>query len=94
MGGRRIGSEAEDALALIQSLPRSAQHRCGLSSGWTVRAHADALDPPLSEAAFCFTCHEVRMHGTAVPAALAARFFDVGAPQARTLLALFRKAAP
>ena len=44
--------------------------------------------------AFCFSCHEVRMHGTAVPPALATQFFDAGAPQAHALLALFREAAP
>lgn len=93
-GAHWIGSEAAGALALIESLPGSEQHRCGFSPGWSVRAYADTLDLVLFEAAFCFSCHEVRMHGTAVPSALATQFFDAGAPQARSLLELFREAAP
>ncbi|MEV0172356.1 hypothetical protein AB0I00_14735 [Streptomyces sp. NPDC050803] len=88
------GSEAADALALIGNLPGSAQHRCGFSPGWSVRAYEDTLDLALFEAAFCFTCHEVRMHGTAVPATLATQFFDADAPAAQSLLALFRKVTP
>ncbi|MFB7358326.1 hypothetical protein [Streptomyces gardneri] len=86
------GSEAADALALIESLPGSEQHRCGFSPGWSIRAYEDSLDLALFEAAFCFTCHEVRMHGTAVPPALATQFFDADAPPAQALLALFRAA--
>lgn len=48
----------------------------------------------LFEAAFCFRCHEIRMHGTAVPAALATQFFNADTPPTQTLLALFRAAAP
>ncbi|MFF3020956.1 hypothetical protein [Streptomyces sp. NPDC057939] len=88
------GSEAAVALTLIESLPGSEQHRCGFSPGWSVRAYDDSLDLALFEAAFCFTCHEVRMHGTAVPPVLAKQFFDPGALQAQTLLSLFRTAAP
>jgi hypothetical protein len=88
------GSEAAAGLALIESLPGSEQHRCGFSPGWSVRAYEDSLDLALFEAAFCFTCHEVRMRGTAVPPAMATQFFDPGALPARTLLSLFRKAAP
>ncbi|MGW0538712.1 hypothetical protein [Streptomyces sp. NPDC003032] len=88
------GSEAAAALALIESLPGSEQHRCGFSPGWSVRAYDNALDLALFEAAFCFTCHEVRMRGTAVLPALATQFFDPGALSARSLLSLFRKAAP
>jgi hypothetical protein len=88
------GSEAAAALALIESLPGSEQHRCGFSPGWSVRAYDNSLDLALFEAAFCFTCHEVRMQGTAVPPALATQFFDPGALPARSLLSLFRKAAP
>ncbi|MEU8794891.1 hypothetical protein [Streptomyces sp. NPDC048643] len=84
------GSEAAAALTLIESLPGSAQHRCGFWPGWSVRAYDDSLDLALFEAAFCFTCHEVRMHGTAVPATLATQFFDPEAPPARNLLSLFR----
>ncbi|MFC4503594.1 MULTISPECIES: hypothetical protein [Streptomyces] len=87
------GNEADDALALIETLPGSGQHRCGFSPGWSIRAYEDALDLVLFEAAFCFTCHEVRMHGTAVPPALATQFFDADATSAQTLLALFREAA-
>lgn len=87
------GSEADAALALIESLPGSEQHRCGFSPGWSVRAYDDSLDLALFEAAFCFTCHEVRMQGTAVPPTLATQFFDPGALPARTLLSLFRKEA-
>ncbi|MFC8350143.1 hypothetical protein [Streptomyces sp. NPDC057280] len=94
VGAHWIGSEAAEALALIESLPGSEQHRCGFSPGWSVRAYADTLDLALFEAAFCFSCHEVRMHGTAVPPTLATQFFDAGAPQAHTLLALFRETAP
>src|SRR4051794_21166057 len=61
------GSEAADALTLIETLPSSEQHRCGFSPGWSIRAYEDTLDLALFEAAFCFRCHEVRMHGTAVP---------------------------
>jgi hypothetical protein len=88
------GSEAAAALALIENLPGSEQHRCGFSPGWSVRAYDDSLDLALFEAAFCFTCHEVRMHGTTVPPALATQFFDPTALPARTLLSLFRKTAP
>ncbi|MFD8692980.1 hypothetical protein [Streptomyces sp. NPDC059651] len=93
-GAHWIGSKAASILALIESLPGSEQHRCGFSPGWSVRAYADTLDLALFEAAFCFRCHEVRMHGTVVPPALATQFFNAGAPQAHTLLALFREAAP
>ncbi|MPY59089.1 hypothetical protein [Streptomyces spongiae] len=93
-GAHWIGSEAAGVLALIESLPGGEQHRCGFSPGWSIRAYADTLDLALFEAAFCFSCHEVRMHGTAVPPALATHFFDAGAPQAHTLLALLREAAP
>ncbi|MFD5030456.1 hypothetical protein ACFWM0_08545 [Streptomyces sp. NPDC058405] len=89
-----IGSEATDVLTLIENLPGSEQHRCGFSPGWGVRAYEDSLDLALFEAAFCFSCHEVRMHGTAVPPALATQFFDVDTTPAQTLLALFRAAAP
>ncbi|MFI6645686.1 hypothetical protein [Streptomyces sp. NPDC050504] len=88
------GSEAADALALIGSLPGSEQHRCGFSPGWGIRAYDDSLGLALFEAAFCFTCHEVRTRGTAVPSALATQFFDPDALPARSLLALFRTAAP
>ncbi|MEU8619248.1 hypothetical protein [Streptomyces sp. NPDC048623] len=94
VGAHWIGSEAADALALIESLPGSEQHRCGFSPGWSVRAYADAFDLALFEAAFCFRCDEVRMHGPAVPSALSTQFFDADSPQARALLALFREAAP
>lgn len=56
------GSETADALTLIETLPGSKQHRCGLSPGWSIRAYEDTLDLVLFEAAFCFRCHEVRMH--------------------------------
>ncbi|KUO22516.1 hypothetical protein [Streptomyces dysideae] len=87
------GNEAADALALIETLPVGEQHRCGFSPGWSIRAYEDTLDLALFEAAFCFRCHEVRMHGTGVPPALATQFFDADAPSAQTLLALFREAA-
>ncbi|MGG7569770.1 hypothetical protein [Streptomyces sirii] len=88
------GSKAADALTLIENLPGSEQHRCGFSPGWSVRAYEDSLDLALFEAAFCFSCHEVRMHGTAVPPALATQFFDANTPPAQALLALFRATAP
>lgn len=87
------GSELARALTLIQDLPGSGQHRCGFSPGWSVRAYEDSLDLVIFEAAFCFGCHEVRMHGWAVPPALATQFFDADAPSARDLLALFRAAS-
>ncbi|WP_371578704.1 hypothetical protein [Streptomyces sp. NBC_01314] len=87
------GDEAADVLALIETLPGSAQYRCGFSPGWGVRAYDDALDLALFEAAFCFTCHEVRMQGTAVPPALSTQFFDADAERAQALLARFREAA-
>lgn len=88
------GSEAADALALIQTLPRGAQHRCGFSPGWSIRAYEDSLDLVLFEAAFCFSCHEIRMHGTAVPPSLAKQFFDADTPPSQALLTLFRAATP
>ncbi|MFF1847473.1 hypothetical protein ACFVW9_38130 [Streptomyces sp. NPDC058217] len=88
------GSEAAEALTLIEMLPGSEQHRCGFSPGWSIRAYEDSLDVALFEAAFCFRCHEVRMHGTAVPPVPATQFFDADTPPARALLALFRAATP
>ncbi|WP_030373620.1 hypothetical protein [Streptomyces rimosus] len=88
------GSKAAEALTLIENLPSSEQHRCGFWPGWSIRAYEESLDPPLFEAAFCFTCHEVRMHGTAVPPALATQFFNADTPPAQALLTLFRTAAP
>ncbi|MGY5032615.1 hypothetical protein ACWC9U_17290 [Streptomyces sp. 900116325] len=87
------GSEATDALTLIELLPGSEQHRCGFSPVWGIRAYEDSLDLALFEAAFCFRCHEVRMHGPAVPPASATQFFDADTPSAHALLALFRTAA-
>ncbi|WP_030620903.1 hypothetical protein [Streptomyces fulvoviolaceus] len=87
------GSEVTDALALIENLPGSEQHRCGFAPGWSVRAYEDSLDLALFEAAFCFSCDEVRMHGTVVPPVLATQFFDADTPPAQALLALFREAA-
>ncbi|MGW0970044.1 hypothetical protein [Streptomyces sp. NPDC002516] len=80
-------------MTLISALPGSEQHRCGFSPGWSIRAYEDTLDLALFEAAFCFSCHEVRMQGTVVPPTLATQFFDAAAPSARTLLALFSEAA-
>ncbi|WP_031475975.1 hypothetical protein [Streptomyces bicolor] len=88
------GIEAADALTLIGTLPSGKQHRCGFSPGWSVRAYEDSLDLALFEAAFCFSCHEVRMHGAAVPPALATQFFGADTPPAQALLALFRAATP
>ncbi|MET8517965.1 hypothetical protein [Streptomyces sp. NPDC005077] len=88
------GSEAADALTLIEKLPGSEQHRCGFSPGWSIRAYEDSLDLALFEAAFCFRCHEARMHGTVVPTVLATQFFDADTSPAQALLALFREAAP
>ncbi|MEH0635067.1 hypothetical protein QBA35_17295 [Streptomyces bottropensis] len=58
-----------------------------------MRAYDDVLDLPLFEAAFCFTCDEIRLQGPAVPPAPATQFFDADAAQARTLLTRFRGAA-
>ncbi|MFK0171066.1 hypothetical protein ACIQU5_19910 [Streptomyces sp. NPDC090306] len=88
------GADAADALALIATLPGSAQHRCGFFPGWGVRAYDETLELPLFEAAFCFTCHEVRMHGPAVPPPSATQFFAPDSPAGRSLLALFRAAGP
>ncbi|MEU6948137.1 hypothetical protein ABZ957_23350 [Streptomyces sp. NPDC046316] len=88
------GNEAVDALALIESLPGSEQHRCGFSPGWSIRAYGESLDLAFFEAAFCFRCHEVRMHGTAVAPELATQFFNTDTPPAQALLALFRAASP
>lgn len=88
------GSEVADALGLIQSLPGSGQHRCGFSPGWSVRAYEKSLELVLFEAAFCFSCHEVRMHGLDVPPALTTQYFRPDTPPARALLALFRNATP
>ncbi|SEB31208.1 hypothetical protein SAMN04490357_0132 [Streptomyces misionensis] len=88
------GKEAAEALALIGTLPSGQQHRCGFSPGWSVRAYEDSLDLALFEAAFCFSCHEIRMHGPAVPPELATQFFDADTPPGQALLALFRAATP
>ncbi|MEE1770212.1 hypothetical protein PUR34_19205 [Streptomyces sp. JV185] len=87
-------SEAADVLTLIESLPGGQQHRCGFSPGWSVRAYEDSLGLALFEAAFCFTCHEVRIHGPAVPSEPDTQFFDADAPSAQALLALFRAVGP
>ncbi|MFH8405432.1 hypothetical protein ACH4FX_11755 [Streptomyces sp. NPDC018019] len=94
VGAHWVGAEVADALALIESLPGSAQHRCGFSPGWSIRAYEDSLELALFEAAFCFRCHEVRMHGRAVPPAPATQFFDADTASGQALLALFRTAAP
>ncbi|MFD6892100.1 hypothetical protein [Streptomyces sp. NPDC059957] len=94
VGAHWAGSEATDALTLIENLPGSGQHRCGFAPGWSVRAYEDSLELALFEAVFCFGCHEVRMHGAAVPPALATQFFDADSPSAQALLALFRAATP
>ncbi|MEH0505186.1 hypothetical protein [Streptomyces scabiei] len=91
--GHWVGAEVAEVLDLVESLPGGVRHRCGFSPGWGVRAYDAALDLPLFEAAFCFTCDEVRMQGPAVPPAPATQFFDAGAEQARVLLARFRGAA-
>ncbi|GCD32716.1 hypothetical protein OEIGOIKO_00433 [Streptomyces chrestomyceticus JCM 4735] len=88
------GSEAIEALALIEGLPGSEQHRCGFWPGWSIRAYEESLDLALFEATFCFRCHQVRMHGKTVPPALATQFFDADTPPAQALLALFRTVAP
>jgi len=88
------GNEAADVLTLIGTLPSGEQHRCGFSPGWSIRAYEDSLHMALFEAAFRFGCHEIRMHGTAVPPALATQFFDADTPPAQALLALFRAATP
>ncbi|MFJ8540307.1 hypothetical protein [Streptomyces sp. NPDC093591] len=88
------GNEAADALTLIGTLPSGEQHRCGFSPGWSIRAYEDSLDLALFEAAFCFSCHEIRMHGTAVPPSLATQFFDADTAPSQALLALFRAATP
>ncbi|WP_236067764.1 hypothetical protein [Streptomyces brasiliscabiei] len=88
------GDEVVGVLGLIGSLPGSAQHRCGFSPGWGVRAYGDDLGPVLFEAAFCFSCDEVRMQGDAVPPPTpATQFFDAGSEEAQALLERFRRAA-
>ncbi|MBD9701755.1 hypothetical protein IHE56_06555 [Streptomyces sp. ID01-12c] len=86
------GDEVVEVLALIGSLPGSTQHRCGFSPGWGVRAYGDDLGLALFEAAFCFSCDEVRTQGDAVPPALSTQFFDAGAEEAQALLERFRRA--
>ncbi|MEJ8643757.1 hypothetical protein WKI68_25070 [Streptomyces sp. MS1.HAVA.3] len=92
--GHWAAAEAESALTLIGSLPASTQHRCGFHPGWAARAYEATLTLALFEAQFCFSCHEVRLHGPAVPRRLATQFFDAEAPESRTLLDRFRAAAP
>lgn len=87
------GEEVGDVLALVGFLPGSVRHRCGFSPGWGIRAYGDDLDLALFEAAFCFSCDEVRMHGAAVPPTLSTQFFDAGSERAQALLAHFRGAA-
>lgn len=89
-----VGREVEEALSLMGSLPSGEQHRCGFSPGWSVRAYGESLDLALFEAAFCFNCHEVRMHGPAVPPELETQFFDADTAPARALLTLFRATTP
>lgn len=93
--GHWLGDVVADILTRIGELPGSEQHRCGFSPGWGIRAYDDSLDADrvLLEAAFCFSCHEVRMQGTVVPPALATQFFDAGASASQALLARFRAVA-
>ncbi|MFI7320399.1 hypothetical protein [Streptomyces venezuelae] len=93
--GHWVGDAVADVLARIGELPGSEQHRCGFSPGWGIRAYDDSLDIDLVllEAAFCFSCHEVRMRGTVVPPALTTQFFDADAPESQALLARFRSVA-
>ncbi|MER6156917.1 hypothetical protein ABT147_15425 [Streptomyces sp. NPDC001868] len=91
--GHWAGDEVGEVLDLVESLPGSVRHRCGFSPGWGIRAYGDDLDLALFEAAFCFSCDEVRMHGAAVPPTLSTQFFDAGAERAQALLARFRGAA-
>ncbi|WP_306334610.1 hypothetical protein [Streptomyces sp. KL118A] len=92
--GHWAGNEAADALALIGELPGGEQHRCGFSPGWGVRAYENSLDHVLFEAAFCFSCHEIRMHGAAVPPSLTTQYFDAETSQSQALRTLFRAATP
>ncbi|MFD9339488.1 hypothetical protein ACFWBF_34645 [Streptomyces sp. NPDC060028] len=87
-----LAQEAASVLSLVESLPGSGQHRCGFWPGWAVRVYDATLAVALFEAQFCFSCHEARLHGPAVPAHLAKQFFDPGAEAAHTLLARFRAA--
>ncbi|MGY4985671.1 IS5 family transposase [Streptomyces nigrescens] len=84
-GGRRRSPRAAS---------RPSRPITGSDARKSVRAYEDSLGLTLFEAAFCFRCHEVRMHGTAVPPSLATQFFDADTPPAQALLALFRAAAP
>ncbi|MFD7560154.1 MULTISPECIES: hypothetical protein [unclassified Streptomyces] len=85
--------EAGRVLELLAALPGSEQHRCGFNPGWTVRAYDETVLDPLFEAAFCFSCHEIRLTGPAVPPALERQFFDPDSPQGRDLLARLRASA-
>ncbi|MGP3637482.1 hypothetical protein ACTU45_29770 [Streptomyces sp. 24-1644] len=87
------GNEITGAMNLIESLPDGRRHRCGFSPGWSIRAYELSLDLVLFEAAFCFSCHEIRMQGSAVPPALATQFFNAHSAPAQELLALFRAGA-
>ncbi|MFE3514487.1 hypothetical protein [Streptomyces sp. NPDC059166] len=88
-----VGDEITEAFAAVTALPDGEQHRCGFSPGWGMRAYESSLDLLLFEAAFCFRCHEVRMHGPAVPPALATQFFDADGPRGQALLERFRASA-
>ncbi|MEU9087746.1 hypothetical protein [Streptomyces sp. NPDC048357] len=91
--GHWAGAEAESALSLIESLPGSGQHRCGFHPGWALRAYEATLSFALFEAQFCFSCQEVRLHGSDAPPALSRQFFDPNSPQAQTFLAHLRGCA-
>ncbi|MCB5169585.1 hypothetical protein LG634_32860 [Streptomyces bambusae] len=84
------GPDVTGVLRLIESLPGSEQHRCGFSPGWGIRAYDDSLTLPLYEAAFCFTCHEARLHGPTIPAVLTTQFFHPDTPPGQALLSRFR----
>ncbi|MFJ7270755.1 hypothetical protein ACIQV3_29625 [Streptomyces sp. NPDC099050] len=87
------GAEARTALSLAASLPDGVRHRCGFHPGWAMRAYEDHLAFALFEAQFCFRCHEVRLHGPAVPPRLTHQLFAPESPAGRALLALFRATA-
>ncbi|MBW5482480.1 hypothetical protein [Streptomyces bambusae] len=88
------GAEMDEVLDLIHALPGSRQYRCGFRPGWSVRAYDERVAEPLFEAAFCFSCHEARLTGSAVHGrALATQFFDPDSPQGQELLARLRASA-
>ncbi|MCX5147046.1 hypothetical protein AB0C90_31925 [Streptomyces sp. NPDC048550] len=88
---RWTGREAADSLALISSMAPGEPRIC-FAPGWGLRAY-DAVDEPLFELIFCFSCHHSWLWGQAVPPGMGFDTISGSTADAEALLAHFRDAA-